>query len=141
MCGKCLPLMPRIFLKDVFSIQGVNESPIRDLRYYWMTDNDTLCWSPKCPLMYAVVVISVHAKRYQFVDGKYFGYRDNCNGGSRMIAVWWIWIYDALCKSACHQLDVGKLQFYFGSSNHRLVSLDERFNWAIMCMNIRYLMM
>jgi hypothetical protein len=42
--------------------------------------------------MYAAVVISVRAKRYQFTDGKYFGYRDkfphtNYNGGSCMIVV------------------------------------------------------
>ena len=140
MCGKYLPLMPGIFLKVVFNIRAMNESPICDLRYYWMTDNDTSCRSQKCPWMYVAVVILVRAKRYQFADGKYLAPRTNCNGGP-YDAVWWVWIYDALCKSACHQLDAGKLQFYFGSSNNKLDSLDERFSLAIMCMNMRYLMM
>ena len=67
--------------------------------------------------------------------------RTNCNGGSRMMQFDGFRIYDVLCKSACHQLDAGKLQFYFGSSNNKLDSLDERFSLAIMCMNMRYLMM
>ena len=35
-----------------------------------MTDNDTSCQSRKCPLMYVALVILVHAKCYQFADGK-----------------------------------------------------------------------
>jgi len=103
------------------------------------------CVDLQCPLMYAVVVISVHAKRCRFADGKCFGYRakfpcTNYNGGSHMFAVDKFG-FMMQCKSACHQLDVGKLQFYFRSSNNKLNSLNERFSLAIMCMNIRYLMM
>jgi len=82
MCGKYLPLMPGIFLKVVFNIRAMNESPICDLRYYWMTDNDTSCRSQKCPWMYVAVVILVRAKRYQFADGKWFG----CN----QISTYWL---------------------------------------------------
>jgi len=48
---------------------GMNESPIRDLRYYWMTDNGTSHKSPM-PIDVCCGGDIGTAEHYQFADGK-----------------------------------------------------------------------
>ena len=89
MCGKYVPLMPGIFLKGVFNIRAMNESPIWDLRYYWMTDNDTSCRSQNalwCMLRWwywYVQNVTNSQMGNIWLLAKYP--RTNCNGGSRMM--------------------------------------------------------
>ena len=83
------------------------------------------CVDLQCPLMYAVVVISVHAKRCRFADGKCFGYRakfpcTNYNGGSHMFAVDKFG-FMMQCKSACHQLDVVNCNSILGHQTMNLI--------------------